>query len=135
MCSPGSTISFCTCDISGDRLPEQYWVLYRHSKSRDRGIVGEATLPLHYLYAGYYPTVLWLLEALNNQQPFDIPVEPEKGNILEVHLRLDRGDHGSFYFEYDGTIWQEGKEEDFVLLMDKDNQLRTGKLECSTDQS
>lgn len=128
MCVVSDKLRLCTCTNSDLDALDHYWVYYRFDANQADFIVGEPMLP-HWLDAFTnklnYTT---LLHLLNDGNPFDTDVSPNKGDRLLLSFTCTEPNQRLYYgFEYNGNKWRK-KDFDAIEWLWHHAQSNQGKV-------
>lgn len=129
MCLRNHQLKFCSCEIDGENLPENYWVLYRHSRKKDQIIIGEAILP-YFHSPDFQLNQDFLLKRINEDDAFDFEPNFQKKDCLVVHLKNKKAEFpetDSYCFEFMRNKWTTAKY-DFFDLNNHFDEKKSGEL-------
>ena len=93
MCKVSDQIKFCTCGPEMDiEELDNYWIFYRRNPYKNEMVIGKTLLPseLDPNDLAYNQKVLET--RINECNAFDIPLEPQSGDRLLIHLTTPMGD-------------------------------------------
>ncbi len=112
MCRVSDKIKLCTCN-EPESLPENYWIFFRYSESRDYFVIGETVLPFSISPDDQAFNEQLLLELINEGNVFDTELNPKSKDRLLLSFRfndqIDSGDvsyNVDYGFEYLNGKWQ-----------------------------
>jgi hypothetical protein len=109
MCQVSDKIKFCTCSPEKLFQPGNYWVLYRYNKRKNISMIGETFLPYSIDIKQDEMNRQNLLDALNNTNSFDKPLEFQNGDLLLVSLKCgsEPGERLDYGFHFNNGSWEE----------------------------
>lgn len=118
MCTPTNELRFCTCKL-GNKLPVNYWKLYRYNSKKKMEIMGE----LSYIFND--PVTKWsianiILISLNNSGCFDKDLIFKNRDVLEVNVNYRKTTY-EYYFKLLKGVWKpDEKMNCFDVISDYD---------------
>ena len=100
MCSTSDGFKLCTCSDDIDK-EKPHWVLERlKTKKNDNKFMVIGTFDVNYL-----ENLEYVLEQLNNHNPFDFDYEPRNRDLLT--LKFEEGEFNLFYYNKRWTDFDE----------------------------
>jgi len=84
MCELSKKLKLCTCAVASVEHLRHYWVLYRFNKTKDDLVMGQAMLLEEPGKAVQAYNRSLLLERLNEHDAFDINLNPQEGDRLQL---------------------------------------------------
>ena len=100
MCSTGDGFKLCTCSDDIDK-EKPHWVLERLKiNKKDTYVISIGTFSPDYL-----ESIKYILEQLNNHNPFDFDYKPGNRDLLTLNFG-----EGSFHLIYDNNEWTDFDE-------------------------
>lgn len=85
MCKVSDKLKLCTCKTKNVERLKHYWILKRHN-GQNNCIVGEAILPANIGEQANKINEKALLKMLNQGNCFDITLQHQENDILELHF-------------------------------------------------
>ena len=130
MCKVSYQIKFCTCGSDTDiEELDNYWIFYRRNPHKNEMVIG-VTLPASELDPKDSTYNQKALEKrINECDAFDIPLEPQSGDRLLIHLATPMGDITSvddYEFVYK-EVWGKCESNTWELIGMFD-ELKKGKI-------
>ena len=103
MCSTSDGFKLCTCsgDIDEDK---PHWVLERLKTKKN----GSKFMVIGTFDVNYLENLEYVLEQLNNHNPFDFDYEPRNRDLLT--LKFEEGEFNLFYYNKRWTDFDEYEE-------------------------
>lgn len=128
MCIVSDKLKLCTCSDNELETLDHYWVYYGFVAGKEEYIVGMPLLPYELnadLTRVNYDT---LLHLLNEQNPFDIAIDPKVADRLLLSFTCGEATERVYYgFQYNGTKWRQEAFDAFEWLS-KHEQTIQGKV-------
>jgi hypothetical protein len=122
MCNPTNKLILCTCEMS-TKPKNNYWVLLT-KKDTDDFIIGEVTFNFRTTEKSYIQIHKELEQKLNDQFPFDKPIELNEEDILKIKIPTDDHPKGEkFCYLYANSKW-EGFVSDFLMEYSYEERLK-----------
>jgi len=104
MCKVSSSLKLCTCDAK--KLPENYWIFHRFNAEKEWYVVGETMLPYFISADDDEFNRNLLLKLLNEKDVFDIEMNPQNKDRLQLTFKPSTKSHCIYYgFEYLNGKW------------------------------
>ena len=116
MCSTGDGFKLCTCSDDIDK-EKPHWVLERFKiNQEDINIIIVGSFESYYL-----ESIKYILEQLNNHNPFDFDYKPKNKDLLTLNF-----EKGSFHLIYDNNRW--GDFEEYEDIENQIEEIQKGLL-------
>ncbi len=88
MCKVSDQLKLCSCKTKQVEDLKHYWILKRHNGEQNC-IFGEAILPVNIGEAADKVNIKTLTKMLNNGNCFDIKLQHQEDDILELHFTFN----------------------------------------------
>ena len=119
MCKVSNRIKFCTCgpDMEIDEM-DNYWIFYRRNTDKNEMIIGDTLLPSELDTKDLAYNHQTLEKRINESDAFDIPLEPQSGDRLLIHITTTRAninsiDHYEFVYQ---EAWKSCESNPWELM-------------------
>ena len=135
MCKVSDKLKLCSCKAKNVEELKHYWVLKRHN-GENNCIVGEAILPANIGEAADKVNIKTLGQMLNSGNCFDIKLEHQENDILELHFTFNadpekyfmlpcHGNYLAYAFVFKNNKW---KKTDFDPFGENLEDIQKGKI-------
>ena len=130
MCKVSNQIKFCTCGPNTEiEELDNYWVFYRRNPDKNEMIIGDTLLPSELDPKDRVYNQKLLEKRINESDAFDVPLKPQSGDRLIIHLTTPMGDINSvddyeFAYKEAWAICESNPRE----LMGMFDELRNGSI-------
>ncbi|MGJ8661318.1 MAG: hypothetical protein ACSHXL_04720 [Bacteroidota bacterium] len=105
MCTPTNQIKLCSCPTT-EKPKNNYWVLLT-KKGTEEYIIGEVTFDFRTTEKSYIQIHKESEQQLNEQYPFDKPLELKEEDILKIKIPTDDCPKGEkFCYLYKNSKWE-----------------------------
>ena len=146
MCKVSDKLLLCTCKAENVDSLKNYWVLYRRNKNKDMMIMGSMIMP----YAPEENIEKYneekLLRLMNTPSTFDVELNPNAGDRIQLHFTINDEQFMDYGFEYKSSKWvlkeynqfgwdekyDESKHGKIVNALESKTQNSTRKYELTT---
>jgi hypothetical protein len=116
MCTVSSKLKLCSCKTTHAETLKHYWVLKRPDGG-NQTIVGQAILPANIGKQAHKINTELLGRMLNEGNCFDVDMQHQPGDILELHFSYDagqetgeyspiHGDYLAYAFTFSNSKWK-----------------------------
>lgn len=129
MCLISNKIKLCSCSKGSIEELKNYWILYRYNDDKDEICLGESILPTSMLDFNFNENLEALVSRLNEVDTFDIPLEFQPKDILEVVINNNSRTHdpSHYTFKYNNGKWETTENDPFEIMNHYDEKV-TGKI-------
>ena len=105
MCKVSDKLLLCSCKVENIDSLKNYWVLYRRNKNKDMMIMGSLIMP----YAPEENIEKYnedtLLRLMNTPSTFDVELNPNAGDRIQLHFTINDEQFMDYGFEYKSSKW------------------------------
>lgn len=133
MCLVSDKIKFCTCATYDVEKLKHYWKLYRYNTDKNNFIIGITVLPDLLIDIHYDINHSTILARLNESDAFDIPLQFNAKDVLEVVINnLDKNDFraATYYFKFKKGKWKQSFSNYFEISNYYDEE-QSGKIKSA----
>ena len=99
MCKISHQLKLCTCKAKNVEDLHHYWVLKRPNGEQNY-LMGEAIMPVNIGEAAEKFNITTLAKMLNSGNCFDIELQHQANDILELHLTLNADNKNNAAYSY-----------------------------------
>jgi hypothetical protein len=136
MCTVSDKLKLCTCETENVEKLKHYWILKRPTEKK-HFMVGEILPPANIDENAYELNQKNILAQLNNGNCFDIELQHQENDILELHFAFKTGlkrlrnrfsgfeDYLVYAFKFKKGKWKEDYYDSFDVDFDE---IQKGKI-------
>jgi len=135
MCKVSDQLKLCSCKTKNVEELKHYWVLKRHNGEQNC-IVGEAILPANIGEDADKVNIITLRKMLNSGNCFDIELQHQENDILELHFTFHadpekyfmlpcHGNYLAYAFVFKNDKW---RKTDFDPFGENLDDIQKGKI-------
>jgi hypothetical protein len=126
MCEISDQLRLCTCAITELETLKDYWVLYRPDGGNNV-LVGMTKLPANFYITQNESNEKKLLHLLNEGNCFDVDLNQQEGDVLELHLacmpenadELNTLPYLAYTFKWENRKWGKTEYDSFYNNLDE----------------
>ncbi|NRT14900.1 hypothetical protein HNP99_001244 [Flavobacterium sp. 28A] len=125
-------IKFCTCVTTDVEKLKHYWKLYRFNKNNGLMCMGTPMIPTAMIDSNFKLNKTTLLNRVNEIDAFDIPLEFQNKDLLEIVINnnVTGIDRFTYSFTFTKDKWKAIGEDPFEIMNNYEEE-QSGKIKSA----